>query len=128
MKMFLNCAMTCRASMSWRQSSPTLKMALCHTSTCGGSSGFVRSATARRTLNVAMNGVLAADWSGRPDVRLMSTTAPSGLDGRYTPSSTAILAISSSILAFFSGLEHLTYGRSEPEMPVTFLKKANSRS
>jgi len=38
-------------------------------------------------------------WSGRPDFLSTSITTPSGLLGRYTPTSTTIFAISSSILA-----------------------------
>lgn len=74
----------------------------------------------------------------------MSTTIPSGLLGKYTPMSTFILAISSSILAceginnfiwdsiypntIFSGFVFLMYGFNFPDIDVTSLKNENSRS
>ncbi len=97
-------------------------------------------------LHVRRIGTLAWLWSGRPDFLSISMTLPSGLLGRYTPTSTTILAISSSIFAcgmrqerdlypnmisrrtFFSGLVFLMYGLSLPEMEVTSWKNPNSRS
>jgi len=77
---------------------------------------------------ISVRRTLACDCSGRPDLRSRSTTTPSGLLGRYTPTDSLIFIISSSILAFFSGFDFLMYGLSLPEMLVTASKKLNSRS
>lgn len=57
-----------------------------------------------------MSLTLAWLWRGRPDFLSMSTTIPSGLLGKYTPTSTIILAISSSILAYLSFRIRVTRG------------------
>ena len=74
-KMFLNWAISCRASMSCRQSSPTLKMADSQTSTevTRGSllpSMLFCSFFSLRTLNFAMKGALVLSAPIRASTRL----------------------------------------------------------
>ncbi|KAH3676246.1 hypothetical protein WICMUC_002123 [Wickerhamomyces mucosus] len=78
-QILLKIEINCRAKTSCLQSSPTLKMALCHFSIVSCSPATV---SCLRTLKVAINGALAWDCSGLPEVLLISTTTPSGFEGK----------------------------------------------